>query len=326
MHVHPMWNTYPDLQQDLLEVVRLIDKSIHIRNKRIEKIISEQIHSGGKLLRPAYALLSSKIGKETNKERAIAVAAALECLHMATLVHDDVIDEAETRHNIPAIHTEYGNKFAIYAGDYLFCLCFQILAKHASSVSNLEFNTRGMEKILTGELDQLHSRYERPESVKNYLSRISGKTAQLFAISCYAGAVESNANRKLTMIAWNMGHYIGMAFQIMDDVLDYKGDSQKVGKPVLSDFRQGIYTLPLIYALRENPVVFEPLLEKRDDLTEEDIDNLLNLINKYDGVKKAEKLAERYTKKAIKEIGKLPEGQYKETLLALTNFLLERKM
>lgn len=326
MPVHSMWSQYPDLANDLSEVLELIDAHINVRDKEIENIVKTLVHSGGKLLRPAYSLLCSQIGPEQDKNRAIAVAAAIECLHMATLVHDDVIDEAETRHGIPTLHLQKGNKFAIYAGDYLFSLSLNILSQYSASLSQLEYNTRGMGKILTGELEQLNSRYVEPVSVKDYLSRISGKTAQLFSISCYSGAVISKAPKKIAICARNMGHYIGMAFQIIDDILDYKSDTETLGKPVMNDLRQGIYTIPFIYAMRENPAAFKPLIQKKDQLTDEDLLTVSNLIEQYKGVEKAANLAEKYTKKALNELTKLPEGDYKQTLYQLTSSLLTRKM
>lgn len=105
MGVHSMWEDYPELSKDLSRVIELIDSQIHVRDKTIETIVKSFLHSGGKLLRPAYSLLCSQIGPEQDKERAIAIAAAIECIHMATLIHDDVIDEAETRHGNPTIHS-----------------------------------------------------------------------------------------------------------------------------------------------------------------------------------------------------------------------------
>lgn len=324
MRVHQMWNNYPCLQKDLSLVLQLIESHIRVRDKKVEKTIKDLIYSGGKLLRPAFSLLCSEIGPEKDKNRSIAVAAALETLHMATLIHDDVIDESSTRHNIPTIHTQNGNKFAIYAGDYLFCVCFSILSRHATSLSHLEFNARSMEKILSGELDQLNARYKPTDTVKNYLSRISGKTAQLFAVSCYSGAIESKASRSLAMNAWNMGHYIGMAFQIMDDILDFKGNSQTLGKPVMADIKQGHYNLPLIYAIQENPDTLIPLLEKKENLTDIDLQIISELIVRYQGVEKAQELAEKYTCKAIKQLKKLPPGEYKGLLFEITSILLKR--
>ncbi|MEK4300294.1 polyprenyl synthetase family protein [Oceanobacillus sp. FSL W8-0428] len=328
MPVHPMWGPYPRLQSDLQSVLQVIESHLQIHDKRIEATIKELVYSGGKLLRPAYTLLCAQIGDISNqdKERSIAVAAALETLHMATLIHDDVIDEADFRHGNPTIHTQQGNQFAIYSGDYLFCVCFTILSKYARTLAHLEFNARSMEKILTGELDQLHARYQIGTSIKDYLARISGKTAQLFAVSCYSGAITSQATRRQTMLAWSMGHYIGMAFQIIDDVLDFKGDFNTVRKPTLADIRQGIYTLPLIYALRERPEKLSPYLNKKADLTDDELMEVLAIVEQTKGIEKSKRLARKYIDKALKSLSKLPDGEYKETLYELTTMLLDRKM
>lgn len=326
--VHPMWGPFPRLQSDLQSVLQVIEAHLQIHDKRIEATIKELVYSGGKLLRPAYTLLCAQIGDASNqdKERSIAVAAALETLHMATLIHDDVIDEADFRHGNPTIHTQQGNQFAIYSGDYLFCVCFTILSKYARTLAHLEFNARSMEKILTGELDQLHARYQIGTSIKDYLARISGKTAQLFAVSCYSGAITSQATRRQTMLAWSMGHYIGMAFQIIDDVLDFKGDFNTVRKPTLADIRQGIYTLPLIYALREQPEKLSPYLNKKADLTDDELMEVLAIVEQTKGIEKSKRLARKYIDKALKSLSKLPNGEYKETLYELTTMLLNRKM
>ncbi|WP_147212046.1 polyprenyl synthetase family protein [Oceanobacillus sojae] len=328
MPVHPMWGPYPRLQSDLQSVLQVIESHLQIHDKRIEATIKELVYSGGKLLRPAYTLLCAQIGDASNhdKERSIAVAAALETLHMATLIHDDVIDEADFRHGAPTVHTQQGNQFAIYSGDYLFCVCFTILSKYARTLAHLEFNARSMEKILTGELDQLHARYQIGTSIKDYLARISGKTAQLFAVSCYSGAITSQATRRQTMLAWSMGHYIGMAFQIIDDVLDFKGDFNTVRKPTLADIRQGIYTLPLIYALREQPEKLSPYLNKKADLTDDELMEVLAIVEQTKGIEKSKRLARKYIDKALKSLSKLPDGDYKETLYELTTMLLDRKM
>lgn len=328
IQVHPMWEAYPQLKTDLRAVQQIIAAHMHIHDKQIETIIRGLLSSGGKLLRPAYTLLCAQIGGATSeeKERAVAVAAALETLHMATLVHDDVIDEADARHGSPTIHTHQGNQFAVYSGDYLFCVCFTILSKYAKSLSHLEFNARSMEKILTGELDQLHSRYQQVTSVKDYLTRISGKTAQLFAVSCYSGAITGQTSRRQAMIAWNMGHYIGMAFQIIDDILDFTGDRDTMGKPQLADIRQGVYTLPLLYAMREKPALLAPYLDKKEELTDEELMEIMAIVEETKGIEYAQQLAKKYTAKALKALKKLPDGDYKQTLFELTSKLLYRSL
>lgn len=324
MEIHPIWHDYPQINNQLIKVNQVIDKHIRIKDKQIQAIIKEAMNGGGKLLRPAYALLCSEIGPDFNQDKAIAIAAALETLHIATLIHDDVIDRADTRRGKRTLHRSHDNKFAIYAGDYLLSVCFSIMSKYSSSLSHVEYNSRSMEKVLIGELDQLHSRFLPPKSVKSYLSRISGKTAQLFALSCYAGAVESHASQLETRRAWNMGHYIGMAFQIIDDILDYQGDNLELGKPVMADVQQGIYTLPLIYAMLDNPKETSAILANDRPLSEHDLIQLTTIINKAKGVEKAQKLAKRYTDKALQQLEKLPNGDYKDTLRQLTNQLLKR--
>ena len=326
MKVHHMWDNYPTLQQDLADALQVIDSSIKIREKRIERNVKEMIHSGGKLLRPAYFLLCSQIGEDYNRERAIAVAAALEVLHLATLVHDDVIDDAKTRRGVETIQAKYGKNYAVYTGDYLFCVCFKIMAQHAKELSIIELNTNSMERILLGELDQMSMRNNYDMTVKEYLKQIAGKTAQLFALSCFLGAETSQATLAQKHLARKIGHNMGMAFQIMDDILDYTQDSRQLGKPVLNDVKQGVYSLPLIYAMRKNRAAFRPLLEKGEDMTLEDQNALLRLIETHQGVEQAKELAAKYTEKALGLIGKLPKGPYQEQMFHITSALLKRNL
>ena len=324
MRIHHMWDAYPELQTDISRVLQFIESHIRVRDDTIEAVIRELMLPGGKLLRPAYTLLCSKIGPRQTEENAVALAAAIETLHMATLVHDDVIDESVTRRGMTTLHERFGNKFAIYAGDYLFCLCFSILSRYASSLIQNGFDFLSMEKILDGELAQLHARFQSQVSVKHYLARISGKTARLFAIGCYFGALSSEASEKAARAAWNMGHYIGMAFQIKDDILDYEGEQARVGKPVLHDIRQGIYTLPFIYAMKEEEERLRPYLERREQLSDEHAEEVKELIIKAGGIEHAQSVADRYTSKALAQLALMPDGDYKQTLKKLTLQLLRR--
>jgi heptaprenyl diphosphate synthase len=323
-----MWDAYPELKEDLIRVLQAIESHIRIHDQAIEQRIRQYIHASGKMLRPAYTLICSEIGPERDKDRAIAAAAAVQCLHMATLVHDDVIDQSDTRHGQATFNAEYGNKVAIYTGDYLFSLAFSILEPYASesSVPRLSFKQIEADRILAGELEQLHAQYQTPSSVKHYLSQISGKTAQLFAVSCYAGAGVGKSIQSDASHAWNMGHDIGMAFQIIDDILDYQGSQDMMGKPVMNDFRNGIYTLPVLIAIKAEPEFFHPLLAKKGNLTVADLAAVQEAITRNHGIEKAMDLARRYTRKALKEMDALPDGAYKKVLNRLTRSLLERKM
>ncbi|EAC9546861.1 polyprenyl synthetase family protein, partial [Listeria monocytogenes] len=160
MKLHSMWQEYPALQADLSASLQLMEKSLKLKNKEVEQAILSMIHSGGKLLRPAYQLLFSAYGSDKDREKAVALAASIEMLHTASLIHDDIVDHADTRRKLPTIRSEFGNDVAVYAGDYLFVCCFKLMADYASSMKSLQINSRSMEKILAGELGQMSKRYD----------------------------------------------------------------------------------------------------------------------------------------------------------------------
>lgn len=326
MKIHPLWEAYPELKSELEATVNLMENSITIRNKDIEKTIIELIHSGGKLLRPAYTILFSKFGSKPDSEKIQAVAAALEILHMATLIHDDVVDDSPLRRGTLTIQAKYRKDVAVYAGDYLFTVCFKLLSKYSSSIESIQIDTRGMERILMGELDQMHLRYNQKITMRQYLTQISGKTAQLFALSCFSGALEGGSTEKFARSCYYIGSHIGMAFQIMDDILDYSQSAEIFGKPVLEDVRQGVYSAPLIFALRKNPKAFAPYLSKKADMTNEDIQTVHQLVVTLGGVSQAQELAEKYTRKALKGIDKLPDIPEKEQISEITKSLLGRHL
>lgn len=327
MKIHPMWKEYPQLQPELSQTLTLMEKSIQLKNKPVQQAILDMIQAGGKLLRPAYQLLFSQFGPEQDREKAVALAASIEMLHTATLIHDDIVDEADLRRNLTTIRSAFGNSTAVYAGDYLFVSCFKLMANYASSMKSLQKNSRSMEKILSGELGQMEDHYKFDVTLEEYLTNISGKTAELFALSCSVGALESGTSALFAKKAQDIGHQIGMAFQIIDDILDYTQSADAIGKPVLEDVKQGIYSLPLIYALSEDRAALLPLLEKKDAMTAADTLQVHQLVHDLGGVAKAQQLATDYTEQALKNIQKLPANslQTKETLLAITESILTRE-
>ncbi|MGL6173107.1 MAG: polyprenyl synthetase family protein, partial [Cellulosilyticaceae bacterium] len=274
-----------------------------------------------KMIRPAFTILASKFG-EYNSERARALGSVVEMFHMATLVHDDIIDDATLRRGKQTIQSEYGKAYAVYIGDYLFCLCFKILAETAS-LQSIQVDSRSMSRICLGEVEQLNSRFNKEVSVKHYLRRVSGKTAELFSLSLYIGAAESGCNKVLAKTFWNIGHNIGMAFQIIDDLLDYVGEAARLGKDEANDLTDGIYNLPLIYALEQKPQDLLEILNK-EHYSKEDIKEIIRLTDQYGGIEAARKLAHKYTAKAFKLIDRLPDNEYKKILLDVAEMLLDR--
>lgn len=325
MKIHPIWKDYPLIQPELKACISLIEQNITIKNKDVQKKIVQLLSSGGKMLRPAFSLIFSQYKNESDKKKAQAIAAAIEVLHLATLVHDDVIDESDLRRGQETINLRYDNRVAVYTGDYLFTVCFRLLTEYAEDASALQLDKNGMESILVGELNQMNMKYNPNMTMRNYLKQIQGKTAQLFALSCYAGAYEKGAE-KLANSAYQIGNNIGMAFQVIDDVLDYTQDTSVAGKPMMSDLKNGVYTAPLLFAMQENRKVFEPYISKKEHITESEIKEVYDLVQLYKGEERAKELANKYTEKALKQIQRLPDHPVKNTLLTITEQMLSRDM
>ena len=321
--VHPMWMEYPELHEELKQVKAMMHASITIENQQIREAIWAVLESGGKMVRPAYLILFSMWNENRNKEEVHAVAAALELLHVATLLHDDVIDEADTRRGQETISARFGNRVAIYAGDYLLTVCYQLLSKYSPDLAGIQLPTDGMMRVVEGELLQMEESYKTDVTVQDYLKRIDGKTAQLFMLSCMMGERFSGMGELER--ARHIGNSIGMAFQLLDDILDYEVSSSEFGKPVLEDVAQGVYTMPLIASLQKCEKELLPLLEKKNQLTAPDRLAIQKLVVNAGGVETAKDFASKYTMKAIHQIEKLPEADVKSMLLKITSQLLQRK-
>lgn len=324
MKIHPMWHEYPTLAPELASALTLIEKQITTNNTPVAKAIMEMINGGGKLLRPAYCLLFSRF-QDTDREKMIALAAAIETLHTATLIHDDIIDKSPTRRNQVTIQKQFGPDTAVYAGDYLFVVCFKLLAHYASSLRSIQQDSGSMEKILKGELDQMATRYQTQITINDYLKQVSGKTGQLFALSCFVGAYESGGTTNFAKTAEKIGMNIGIAFQLLDDILDYTSDGETLGKPVYEDVRSGVYSAPLILAMQRDRQAFLPLLAKKEQISDTEMIQLRDLVIKYEGVKQAYTMAQQRTDLATAGLQKLPAGAARDDLIRLTESLLNRK-
>ena len=324
MKIHPMWHEYPTLAPELASALTLIEKQITTNNTPVAKAIMEMINGGGKLLRPAYCLLFSRF-QDTDREKMIALAAAIETLHTATLIHDDIIDKSPTRRNQVTIQKQFGPDTAVYAGDYLFVVCFKLLAHYASSLRSIQQDSGSMEKILKGELDQMATRYQTQITINAYLKQVSGKTGHLFALSCFVGAYESGGTTNFAKTAEKIGMNIGIAFQLLDDILDYTSDGETLGKPVYEDVRSGVYSAPLILAMQRDRQAFLPLLAKKEHISDTEMIQLRDLVIKYEGVKQAYTMAQQRTELATAGLQKLPAGAARDDLIRLTESLLKRK-
>lgn len=322
--LHPIWRDYPALQPELQDVMQLMTTNINIPDKAINDAILAMIHGGGKLLRPAYCLLFSQF-KTTDRQRMVALAASLETLHTATLIHDDIVDDAALRRHHVTIQKQFGKDTAVYAGDYLFVVVFKILAHYSSSFKSIQLNSENMEKILMGEVQQKDRHYHVDITMAEYLQQIQGKTAELFALSCFLGAYESGQSQRFAQRARQAGLAIGMAFQILDDILDYQESPAETGKPILEDVAEGVYTSPLIYALQTDAKAdLLPLMSLQGAITPAQRKRVQQLVIDAGGVKRAQELATKYTQEALTLLEKLPDQPARTDLINLTRQLLNR--
>ena len=317
------WKNYPDITEELEDIKKIIKNNVKSSEKEFEEAISPLVESGGKMLRPAFLLLAAKFG-EYDSEKMHNLAAAIEMMHMATLVHDDIVDDSKLRRGTETIQHKYSKEYAVYIGDFLFCQCFIMLSGFDYSTENLRDISKAISKICMGEIRQYNLRYLKNTNLKKYIKVISGKTAALFAISFYSGAKESKCSEKTSKLLGRVGYYIGMAFQIIDDLLDYKGDTSKLGKSAQSDLIKGYYTLPLIYAMAEDKENRISSILDNSSLNEENVKEIVMLVKEYKGIEKAQNLADKYTQKAFDFIEKLPECESKETIKDITQKLLSR--
>lgn len=324
---HPMWNKYPNIQNFLLECLELIIEKTTIENKAIKKTITDLIDSKGKLLRPAYFYLFSRLGhanQDMHKE-IVAAAASTEVLHLATLIHDDIIDESDMRRGIETIQSKHGKDVAVYTGDLLLSVYFDLLADATDSVEIIKLNTLSMKRVLMGEINQMTNVYNTDVTYEDYLKSIKGKTAQLFELSCYEGAYFGQCNPDIIEKSRSIGQNIGIAFQMIDDILDYTQTPEILSKPVLNDVKQGIYTLPIILGIESNKEKFLPLLKKGENLSDSDLATLVSLLNDNDCIKRAQVIAKKYIDEALLSIESLPSHPEKDTLYSLTKKLLIRE-
>lgn len=318
------WKDYPKIFQELVVVKNIIKKNIKGSDTYLNNSIVPLVEQGGKMLRPAFVLLSGKFG-EYNSKKMHNMAAVVEMLHLATLVHDDIIDNSKLRRGCETIQSKYGKDFAVYAGDYLFCSCFNMLSQYDYTMDNLKKVSQVIRKICLGEIKQNYFRYTRKVDFNKYIKIISGKTAALFSLSFILGASEAECDEALVKTLGRIGYNVGMAFQIIDDLLDYTGDAGKIGKSTQNDLKQGYYTLPIIFALEEDNNGELASILDRSSFDKDDVKTIFELVKKYNGVEKSKKLVERYTKKAFENIEKLPHCESKIILSQVLENLTHRK-
>jgi heptaprenyl diphosphate synthase len=283
------------------------------------------VRAGGKRLRPALVILSARLG-EAEPDHLYNAAMGIEFIHTATLVHDDLIDDAETRRGMATIHALLGVNPAIIVGDYYFAKGANLTAAIGMPIIDVIIS-RAVMTICMGELLQLTSKRDYDQSVEDYYRKIERKTAALLSASCHCGGIVARLDEQRANALERFGHHLGMAFQIADDVLDYTATEAQIGKPVGADLRQGTITLPLMYALRDPAV--EPRLREllaREQMRESDYDEVVALVRTSNAVQRAERHAHEFADRASAELGVFPPSAPRAALEKVCGYVVERRL
>lgn len=322
-------DSFPQVQKDMIEINQIILKHINSVPGLLGQALEDTFAVPGKMLRPACVMLFGAFGPDATQKHddLQKIATSIETLHNATLIHDDIIDESSMRHGRPSIQTKYGKHIAVYAGDYLFALSLTLLSENAQSLHSVIADGKTMQNILVGETEQYNNAYNINISEKEYLNQIKGKTGVLFGLACFIGAYESGIKVTKALKAKQFGEYLGQAFQLRDDILDYTTTSSTFKKPVLLDVKDGIYSGPLIFALQnDNNNHLHELVKMGKDLTQDQLHEIENLVNHLGGVERAQKLADQYTEKALASLKKhWPDNENRALIEQLTGRLLKRQ-
>lgn len=314
-----------EMKEQLGDVEAYLEDTVgHLPSPTRERALNI-LRAGGKRVRPAFAIMTaSMFGKE---KEIIPLAAALEMIHMASLIHDDVVDQADTRRGRGTINALYGDGYAVYVGDYVLTRAIEIVRQQPNSNRLLQIMADLSIEMSLGEVEQLRSAFDIKQTVEDYNYRIDRKTALLMATSCQAAAVASGASEDEIDIFYKIGYNLGMEFQIRDDILDMRSNTKKLGKPAGSDLAHGIMTLPTILVLQQDFAEKEELLqliENRFSGGQSEVERAIAIIIKQGGLEEASVYADGYLAQAKAYISQLPEFKRKKMLLSGVDYFKER--
>ncbi len=279
--------------------------------------------AGGKRIRPAIVLLASRATmlQQDITQRHRRLAEITEMIHTASLVHDDVVDESEVRRGVPTIHSLFGNRIAVLAGDFFFAQS----SWHLANLDNLEV-VKLLSQVLmdfaVGEIQQGLNRFDTSISLETYLQKSYYKTASLIANSSKAAGVISEVSTETAEHLYEYGNHLGLAFQVVDDILDFTGSTDTLGKPAGSDLKSGNLTAPVLFALEEKPTL--EMLIDRQFAQDGDLEQAMALIHDSQGIQRARELAADHAKSAVEHILELPVSEPRQALTNMADFVLSR--
>ncbi|MDF2669064.1 MAG: heptaprenyl diphosphate synthase [Paenibacillus sp.] len=320
-----LMDIYARMKREIAQIERELEDSIYSEQPLLKETSLHLLKAGGKRIRPVFVLLASQFGTY-DLDRVKKIAVPLELIHMASLVHDDVIDDANTRRGQLTVRSKWDNRIAMYTGDYIFAKALTVVTQLPNPRIH-QILSKAIVEMSIGEMEQIRYFFQTEQSVRTYLLRIRRKTALLIAISCQLGAIASETSYEVSLQLYKFGYNVGMAFQIRDDILDLTGTEKQLGKPPGSDIKQGNITLPILLALQQ-PDLKERLLSEIKRIQEVDgqtnVDPFLNLIRGSSCVQQADDISSKYIEKAIQALDGLPNIRAKKDLISIARFIGSR--
>ena len=314
----------PTLEDDLGHVETNLESSVVAKDPYLTEIAKHLITAGGKRVRPGFTIASAGVENITATPATKDVlmgGVAVELVHLGSLYHDDVMDEAEKRRSVPSVNAVWGNHTAILAGDFLLARASEIAASLGTEIAGLLARTIG--ELCEGQILELQSTYKSDRTEESYEKSISGKTASLLSTACRIGGLAGGLQRENIERLTCFGHAYGMAFQIVDDILDVIATDDQLGKPAGNDLIEGVYTLPVLFALKsDSGHELRELLGNELSISERD--HARDLIRSTDAVGMALERAQYWAHQAGVELETLPSSPATQALLAATSHLLEQ--
>ncbi|MFZ6032529.1 MAG: polyprenyl synthetase family protein [Melioribacter sp.] len=325
MSIHTLSDITHSVDKELKEFNAVFKKSLKSNVGIVDLVTKYILKQKGKKIRPLLVLLSSKISGGIT-ERSYRGAGLVELLHTATLVHDDVVDNADTRRNFPSINAIWKNKVAVLMGDYLLAKGLMLAVEYEDH-DFLKVITNTVKRMSEGELLQIRKTRKLNNDEATYFRIISDKTASLLSTCCEIGAMAATNDSNKIKAMREFGENLGIAFQIRDDILDFIGKSSILGKPLAGDIRERKLTLPLIYALSkaDNDEAKSVLKLIKNGGKNLDVNTVIEFVKKHDGISYAEEKANEYARKALTCLEQFEDCDAKDSLSGLVHFVVERK-
>ncbi len=305
---------------DIAHVAQKMQTVSFLDSELIDTAINMILTAGGKRVRPSITILVSR-AVEADYEKSIAVAASVELLHTATLVHDDLVDDAPTRRGVPTLHTQLPLGVTVLTGDFLFAQAAS-LAAEANNVRVIQVFANTLVSICKGEILQAQTRWQVP-TMKIYQERIYGKTAALYEAAAISGALLGKVNEDTIQAFAAFGRELGIAFQIVDDALDFMADNQKLGKPAGHDLRQGHINLPAMLYIMKHNITHDEFIEQVTD--ESSIETIIQAIREDGMAHKSLHIAKEHIDKAIKALDNVKWSPEVDLMKQLARYVTERE-